>query len=250
MNRRQALRLVGAAGATASFGGITARQVRAQGLARYTVLGSGPTILAFDRPPAGYYQALSARYRVVVMDYPPADMSQASADSFTADRVCADILAVADAVGAARFAWYGFSWGAVAGLQLAIRTERLTALACGGWPPLGGQYEEALAAAETAPPPSPFATYYRSLRGWREREAVSRLTSPRLVFAGTNDRFVADGRQVRIGPLVAEHREELERLGWSVRLVEGFGHELGGRPDVITPILREFFESAGLKPEA
>jgi hypothetical protein len=27
-----------------------------------------------------------------------------------------------------------------------------------------------------------------------------------------------------------------------VRLIDGFGHELGGRPDVVTPILREFFD--------
>jgi hypothetical protein len=62
------------------------------------------------------------------------------------------------------------------------------------------------------------------------------------VFAGTNDRFVAQGRSIRIGPLVAEHRDELQRLGWTVRLVDGFGHELGGRPDVVTSILREFLD--------
>src|SRR5438477_76570 len=82
---------------------------------------------------------------VIALDYPPADDSQAFADSFTADRVCADILSVADAERAERFAWFGFSWGAVVGLQLATRTNRLTALALGGWPPLGGQYRETLA---------------------------------------------------------------------------------------------------------
>jgi pimeloyl-ACP methyl ester carboxylesterase len=244
VNRRQALRGLGAAGAASAIGGLTSRWASGQTTSRYNVLGSGPTVIAFDRPPAGYFEALSRRYRVVVMDYPPSDLPPAAAESFTAERVCADILAVADAVSAPRFAWYGFSWGAVVGLQLAVRTNRLTALACGGWPPLGGQYEAALAAAESAPPAGRhFATYYQSLRGWREREAVSQLTCPRLAFAGTNDRFTAAGHNVRIGPLVAEHREELERLGWTVRMVDGFGHELGGRPDVITPILREFFDS-------
>jgi len=232
------------AGAASALGGLAAPRAVGQTTGRYAVLGSGPTVLAFDRPPAGYFEALSTRYRVVAMDYPPGEMSPEASESFTADRVCADILAVADAVGASRFAWYGFSWGAVVGLQLAIRTNRLTALACGGWPPLGGQYDATLAAAESAPPAGRhFATYYRSLRGWHEREAVSQITCPRLVFAGTNDRFTAAGHNVRIGPLVAEHREELERLGWTVRMVEGFGHELGGRPDVITPILRDFFDS-------
>jgi len=59
-----------------------------------------------------------------------------------------DILAVADAAGVDRFAWFGFSFGGVVGLQLASRTNRLSALVCGGWPPLGGQYAETLAYAE------------------------------------------------------------------------------------------------------
>lgn len=240
MNRRQVLRLLGSTGAACSITGLSPDRAHGQKLASYAVLGSGPTVLVFNRMPAGYFEALSSLYRVVVMDYPPMDTSQPFIDSFTADRVCADVLAVADAVGASRFAWYGFSWGAVAGLQLAIRTTRLTALACGGWPPLGGQYEETLAVSEVDG--GAYATYYRSLRGWRERDAVSALKVPRLVFAGANDQFVAQGRRVRIGPLVAEHREELEGLGWTVRLIDGFGHELGGRPDVVTPILREFFD--------
>jgi pimeloyl-ACP methyl ester carboxylesterase len=245
MNRRQALRLLGSAGAAGSIAGLLPNRAHGQGVARYSVLGSGPTVLAFDRMPAGYFEALSTRYRVIVMDYPPQDRSQAFIDSFTVDRVCADILAVADAAGATRFAWYGFSWGAVVGIQLAIRTGRLTALACGGWPPLGGHYEETRAVAEAEG--LAFATFYRSLRGWRERDAVSMLKCLRLVFAGTNDQFVAQGRSIRIGPLVAEHRDELERLGWRVRLIEGFGHELGARPDVVTPILREFLDPLLLK---
>ena len=62
-------------------------------------------------------------------------------DSFTSDRVRADILAVADAAAADRFAWYGYSCGGVVGLQLAARTDHLTALVCGGWPPLGAPYD-------------------------------------------------------------------------------------------------------------
>ncbi len=239
MNRRHILRVLGSAAAAGPIAGLVPRRAHGQSLTHH-VLGAGPTVVAFDRMPMGYFEALSARYRVVVIDYPAGNNSQAFVDSFTVDRVCADVLAVADAVGATRFAWYGFSWGAVVGLQLAVRTDRLTALACGGWPPLGGQYEDALAVSEAEGLAA--ATYYRSLRGWREREAISKLTCPRLAFAGTNDRFVAQGRSIRIGRLVAEHRDELERLGWTVRLIDGFGHELGARPDVVTPILREFFE--------
>ena len=128
------------------------------------------------------------------------------------------------------------------GLQLATRTNRLTALACGGWPPLSCQYRETLAAAEAGAGNRLYVTYYRSLQNWSEREAISKLTCPRFVFAGTRDQFVVEGQSIRIGALVSEHREELERLGWIVRLVDGFGHELGARPDVVTPILREFLD--------
>ena len=85
-------------------------------------------------------------------------------------------------------------------------------------------------------------TYYRSLRNWPEREAVSKITCPRLVFAGAQNQFVAEGHSIRIGPLVSEHRNELERMGWTVRLVDGFGHELGARPDVVIPFLRDFLD--------
>jgi hypothetical protein len=54
----------------------------------------------------------------------------------TADRWCNHIFAAADAARADRFAWFGYSGGGVVGLQLASRTDRLTALICGGWPPL------------------------------------------------------------------------------------------------------------------
>ncbi len=59
------------------------------------------------------------------MDYPPTGLAAVGAvASFDPAQVCADILAVADAAGADRFAWYGYSWGGVVGLQLAARKER------------------------------------------------------------------------------------------------------------------------------
>ena len=107
-------------------------------------------------------------------------------DSFTSDRVRADILAVADAAAADRFAWYGYSWGGVVGLQLVARTDRLTALVCGGWPPLGAPYDRMTelsgAASERSDQPASFATYYRSLAGWPEREADRNRTIPLTVY--------------------------------------------------------------------
>ena len=66
-------------------------------------------------------------------------------------------------------------------------------------------------------------------------------TCPRFV-AGSNDQFTAEDHRFRIGPLISEHRNELERLGWTVRPVNGYGHELGARPDVVIPLIREFLD--------
>jgi hypothetical protein len=240
LNRRQAIRLLTYAPAALLVG-----RTRAQAVGAYTELGSGPTVLAFNRQPRGYFDALAEHYHVVVIDYPPPNPSAEFLQSFTADRVCADVLAVADAVGADRFAWFGFSWGFVVGLQLAVRTNRLTALVGGGWPPLGGQYRETLAASESRGArgeTANYTTFYRSLRAWPERDAVASLQCPRMVFVGTEDEFVAEGRTITHAALIWEHREDLERLGWAVRFVDGFGHELGGRPDVVIPLVREFLD--------
>ena len=143
MYRREILRLLGSAvtvGSAQSLVSLDTGVTAVHQSTVYTVQGSGPTILAFDRG-VGQYEGLTSSYRVVMMDYPSAELresrSPAVIEAFTPDRVSADILAVADAVGADRFAIYGFSWGGVAALQLAIRTDRLTALICGGRPPLG-----------------------------------------------------------------------------------------------------------------
>jgi pimeloyl-ACP methyl ester carboxylesterase len=63
--------------------------------------------------------------------------------------VARDYLAVAGAAGAARFTYYGYSWGCVTGLQLALRTDRLDALACGGFPVIDGPYAEMLETSQT-----------------------------------------------------------------------------------------------------
>jgi hypothetical protein len=60
MKRRDVLRVLGAAG-------IGGRFTYAQSLPKYTVEGSGPTIIAFDRMPEGYYKELADRYRVIVI---------------------------------------------------------------------------------------------------------------------------------------------------------------------------------------
>ena len=197
----------------------------------------------------GYLDLLTATYRVVLMDYPPTgDDARAVVDSFTPDRVRSDVLAAADAMGADRFAWYGYSWSAVVGLQLASGTDRLTALVCGGWPPLGAPYGDMLSWAERRaeltglPDWAMTATYYRGLVSWSERQAVSRITCPRMAFAGSDDVIVSEGWTFRVGPLLAEHRAELEDMGWTVQLVDGHHHDMFMNPDLVVPVVRGFLD--------
>jgi pimeloyl-ACP methyl ester carboxylesterase len=81
------------------------------------VLGQAGDPLLLQR----YLERLTDGYSVVVMEYPPAGGGVA-ASRFTPDRACSDILSIADVMGVERFAWYGYSWGGLVGLQLAART--------------------------------------------------------------------------------------------------------------------------------
>ena len=54
-----------------------------------------------------------------------------------------------------------------------------------------------------------------------------------LAFAGSDDVITTAGYTTRIGPLVAERRTDLERLGWTVRLVDKARHDLFTRPEVV-----------------
>jgi pimeloyl-ACP methyl ester carboxylesterase len=83
---------------------------------------------------------LSDSFQVVAFDYEGHVLRVPKADTLTPANLVGDLLAVADAAGADRFAYYGYSWLALAGLQLAVRTDRLWALAMGGFPPLDGPY--------------------------------------------------------------------------------------------------------------
>jgi pimeloyl-ACP methyl ester carboxylesterase len=87
---------------------------------------------------------LADAYRVVAFDYEGQVLEVPKPDTLTPDNLARDFLAVADSAGAARFAWYGYSWLALAGLQLALRSDRVAALVMGGFPPIDGPYAEFL----------------------------------------------------------------------------------------------------------
>jgi pimeloyl-ACP methyl ester carboxylesterase len=217
------------------------------------VQGDGPTVLLAVNPrpiegpqaeemrrwgadPAlgrSLIDGLSDAFRVVAFDYEGHVLQVPKPDSLTPANVVGDLLAVADAAGADRFAYYGYSWLALTGLQLAIRTDRLAALVMGGYPPLDGPYApmlqvteatHELAVANAASPPSTattsqpsrepsdepdwsqvemtltepqtrqFVTLYRALQGFDDRAAQSQVNCPRLCFVGSADEITYDER--------------------------------------------------------
>ena len=221
---------------------------------------------------------LSDAFRVVAFDYEGHVLQVPKPDTLTPDNLAGDLLAVADAAGADRFASYGYSWLALAGLQLAIRSDRVAALAMGGWPPLDGPYagmlkvtaatHEMAVANAASPPPSAepsgqspeeidwsqvqmtlsedqtrqFVTLYEALRGFDDRAAQARLTCPRLCFAGSADEIDYEERwggvRVSVADPVIRGRDELEALGWQVEVLEGLDHMRAMQAAQVLPILR------------
>jgi pimeloyl-ACP methyl ester carboxylesterase len=176
---------------------------------------------------------LSDTFRVVAFDYEGHVLAMPKPDTLTPANVVGDLLAVADAAGADRFAYYGYSWLALSGLLLAIRTDRLAALVMGGYPPLDGPYAQMLkvteathemAVANAASPPSTattsqppaepsdapdwsqvemtlteaqtrqFVTLYQALQGFDDRAAQAEVDCPRLCFVGSADEITYDER--------------------------------------------------------
>jgi pimeloyl-ACP methyl ester carboxylesterase len=220
-----------------------------------------------------------AGYRVITADYEGHRAAHPAAGTLTADALAGDLLAIADAASAERFAYYGYSWLALAGLQLAIRTDRLTGLAMGGYPPLGGPYEAMLAVtrsahrqavANRANPPAPtevvpgdwdsaelaatpeqtgqYVTLYESLAGFDEAEVE--LEIPRLAFAGADDTIVYgakwDHARVEIGPALATNKADLEKRGWTVEVIPAADHMSAMHAAVVLPILTRWMSKTGL----
>jgi pimeloyl-ACP methyl ester carboxylesterase len=222
---------------------------------------------------------LSDAFRVVAFDYEGHLLHVPKPDTLTPANLAGDLLAVADAAGTDRFAYYGYSWLALAGLQLAIRSDRVAALAMGGFPPLDGPYgpmlqvttaTHAMAMANATSPPSQeppeepagepdwsqvqvslteaqtrqFVTLYQALQGFDDRAAQAQLGFPRLCIVGSADEIAYDQRwggvTVSMADPVIRHRAELEALGWEVRVLEGLDHTQAMQAAQVLPILRSW----------
>src|SRR5579864_3550708 len=217
-------------------------------------------------------KGLSDAFRVVAFDYEGQCLRRPKPDTLTPANAANDLLAVANTVGADRFAYYGYSWLALIGLQLAIRTDRLSALIMGGFPPLNGPYEEMLrvttatyemASGARATPSADesewsgmalsrdqtrqFVTLYQALQGFDDRAAQAHITCPRLCFVGSADEIQYDQHWGNVtvslaGPIV-QGQAQLSDLGWNVRVLDGLDHIQAMQAKQAVPILRSWLAS-------
>lgn len=224
---------------------------------------------------------LSRSNRLVVADYEGHRMAHPAAETLTPDNLAADLLAVADAGGADAFGYYGYSWLALAGLQLALRTDRLRVLAMGGFPPRDGPYRSMLAVTRAAhaastrgPDPSAisvaeaepgdwdsvavqtteaqtrqFVTLYEALQDFDDVGAAVPAGMFRLAFAGANDQIDYSeqwgGVRVSIGEPLAKHRDELVAAGWDVQVLPGLDHLGAMHSSVVLPLLGAWLRKVG-----
>ena len=217
-------------------------------------------------------KGLSDAFRVVAFDYEGQCLRIPKPDTLTPANTANDLLAVADAAGADRFAYYGYSWLAMIGLQLAIRTDRLSALIMGGFPPLNGPYKEMLrvttAAYEIASgarvTPSAdesewsgvslsrdqtqqFVTLYQALQEFDDRAAQAQITCPRLCFVGSADE-IQYGKSwgnvhVSLADPIVGGQAQLSDFGWDVRVLDGLDHIQAMQARQVVPILRSWLAS-------
>lgn len=215
-------------------------------------------------------KGLSDAFRVVVFDYEGHVLGKPKPETLTPANTVADLLTVADTAGADRFAYYGYSWLAVIGLQLAIRTDRLSALIMGGFPPLNGPYAEMLyittaanemaSAAQISQTPDEsewssvamskdqtqqFVTLYQALQGFDDRAAQARITCPRLCFVGSEDEIQYGKRwgdvHVSLAGPIVHGRAQLKDLGWDVRVLDGLDHIQAMQATQVVPIIRSWW---------
>lgn len=220
-----------------------------------------------------FIDGLNDNFTVVAFDYEGHRMAHPAPDTLTPENITHDFLAIADAAGVGKFAYYGYSWLALCGLQLGIRTDRLWALVMGAYPPIDGPYKEMWAVTKATyemalhpQEPSPktqstdaydwdsveltisseqtkqFFTLYNALQDFDDRAVQPKLTCPRLCFVGSKDIQEYSekwgGVTVDMASPLINKAGELKNFGWDVEVIEGLDHISAMQPNNALPAVR------------
>lgn len=163
---------------------------------------------------------------------------------------------IASAAGVERFGWIGYSYGGAMGVQLACRSDLITALAVGGFPPLNAPFREMVdictRAAEGAvagghDPKLAWSSvgFYTPMLDWPERDEIARLDIPRLAFMGSDDVGMPGmGVDVPLAGRLREAEEDLASLGWRIAWLDHADHLAGVRADIALAPVRAFLRDA------
>ncbi|RXZ82120.1 alpha/beta hydrolase [Paenibacillaceae bacterium] len=207
-----------------------------------------------------FVDGLSDTFQVLYFDYEGHLFANPQPDLLTPENIAKDLLHIADEMKVATFSYYGYSWLALVGLQLAIRTNRMESLIMGGFPPYEGPYKEMLTVTtktfeqalfnqntsydpfmENAKPEQidwdniqvqidpkqtkQFFTMYNNLLDFDDKKIQEGLNFPKLTFAGQEDTIVYGENfgnvTVDIAGLLQKHEQVLREFGWNVMIMRG-----------------------------
>lgn len=178
--------------------------------------------------------------------------------NYSPDIAAEECARIGDAAGVERFGWLGYSFGGAMGVQIACRTDRVTALAVGGFPPLNAPFKELVAILERAtsvaqvlPAADPEVLltalgFYLPLLDWAETRAITQLAMPRLAFMGDEDmaQGLPNSAGVPLAQILQGTATDLAALGWQVEWLAGHDHGSASRASVALPVVRRFFLNA------
>jgi pimeloyl-ACP methyl ester carboxylesterase len=202
----------------------------------------------------GWAATLADRFRLIVADYPRGvgRTGNALGRDYTAAVAVEDFNAILDAAQIGRVAFVGYSYGGAFGVQVACRTDRLSAVAIGGWPPLEapfGRLAEIVSGLATHRPEEIHEAdqvlgaavgFYESLVDWPEYSAIRTIEIPRLAFMGTADAF--DAPNPTLSDRLRETEDDLRSLGWEIAWIGGADHLEAMDARASGPFVRAFLE--------
>ncbi|MDM5277722.1 alpha/beta hydrolase [Paenibacillus silvae] len=207
-----------------------------------------------------FIEGLMDKFQIIYFDYEGHRLQNPNPDNLTPEHIVKDLLTIADEMDVKKFSYYGYSWLALVGLQLAIRTDRLESLIMGGFPPIEGPYQEMMVVTsktyeqaldkQNSPvskesdeinpekvdwdniqvridtnQTKQFVTMYENLMDFDDRDIQHKLSIPRLAFAGEKDTIVYGENfgsvTVDIIGILQKNKQALEHLGWDIEIIKG-----------------------------
>jgi pimeloyl-ACP methyl ester carboxylesterase len=240
----------------------------------YDVNGAGPALVLIhgagktrrDWHKTGYVRLLEDAFTVITIDTRGSGDSDPASEvsDFSITRLCDDLVAVANACGADRFAVWGYSFGGNVARYLGAWSDRVTAIAMIGvpfGPPVTPEFDVYIdefvarysaklrrAAADEGTKRGStvkaslgaWVACFQAMRSWPVIEPAD-VRCPAMVLAGTKNHSAVRW--------IESNREALEGAGVMVEVVPGLDHPAEfTRIEEVLPPVRQFLLHATRQP--